>query len=181
MIAKHRDSPSIDELRSVDLSAVALPTDKIGECDFFLELATQESDRSRFRWLISAFLNAVYSYFEIKALHAYEAYSNPDSREYIEDVHALDVLRRYIRIVQDKKKSSYVKTSGLEGSLELLYQLRMENTHHYPLAIMESEVKPPEGYQFGCLPDKGTPALEFCRNVMSLIEQIEAELGRNAL
>jgi len=180
-MTKNNHPPTIDEVLSVDLSAVALPEDKIAECAFFLELATREPDRSRFRWLMSAFLNAVYSYFEIKALGAYEAFQHPESGEYIEDEEALEILRKYVRIVQNKNIPSFVKTSGLEGLIESLYELRKQNTHHYPLAIMDTDGAPPQSYQFGIMPGNGTPALEFCRSVMSLIDQIESELNQNAL
>jgi hypothetical protein len=180
-MAKNKHPPTIDEVLSVDLSAVALPGDKIAECAFFLELATREPDRSRFRWLVSAFLSAVYSYFEIKALGAYEAYQHPESGEYIEDEDALEILRKYVHIVQNKNNPSFVKTSGLEGLVENLYELRKQNTHHYPLAIMEADGAPPHSFQFGVMPGNGTPALEFCRSVMALIHQIESELSQDAL
>ena len=180
-MAKKKYTPTIDEILSIDLSAVTLPEDKISECEYFLELAVCEPDRSRFRWLMSAFLNAVYSYFEIKTLSAYEAFQNPESGEYIEDEDALNVLRKYIRIMQNEKNPSYVKTSGVEGLVKTLYELRKQNTHHYPLSIMDAGGVPPQSYEFGIMPDNGTPALEFCRSVMSLINRIEEELCQNEL
>lgn len=180
-MAKNKHPPTIDEVLSVDLSAVALPRDKIAECAFFLELATREPDRSRFRWLMSAFLSAVYSYFEIEALRAYDAFQHPETGEYVEDEDALKILRKYVRIAQSKNNPSFVKTSGLEGLIENLYELRKQNTHHCPLTIMEADGAPPSSFQFGFMPGNGTPALEFCRSVMSLIDQVESELNPNAL
>lgn len=179
-MAKHREPVTIDELMSADMSALASPDDKIKECAFFLELASIEANRSRFRWLMSAFLNAVYSYFEIKALAAYTAYPDPEANEYIEDADVLTILRKYVRIAQNKNKPSFVKTSALDGCLETLYELRKQNTHHYPLSITKSDAVLPEGYLFGYLKIKGIPALEFCRNVMFLIEHIEKELSGGA-
>jgi hypothetical protein len=179
-MAKHQKPLTIDEIMSKDMSAIALPDDKIAECAFFLELASRESNRSRFRWLMSAFLNAVYSYFEIKALAAHTAYPDVITNEYIEDAGALTVLRKYVGITQSKNNPSFVKTSALDGTLETLYELRKKNTHHYPLAFTTSGATLPEGYLFGYLKSKGKPALEFCRNVMSLIEQIEKELSGDA-
>ena len=60
-----------DFLSRLDLGAIEDACNKIDECEFFLSLASQEANRMRFRWLISAFLNAAYSYFEMTALRAY--------------------------------------------------------------------------------------------------------------
>ena len=40
-----------DWLNLLDLDAIADPSDKLAECEFFLELATQENDKDKFRWL----------------------------------------------------------------------------------------------------------------------------------
>ena len=176
-MAKHRETITIDEIMSADMSALASPRDKIEECAFFLELASRESNRSRFRWLMSAYLDAVYSYFEIKALAAHTAYPDPEIGEYIEGQDMLSILRQYVRIDQNRKNPSFVKTSALDGCLETLYELRKKNTHHYPLAITKSSPVLPEGYHFGYLKSKSIPALEFCRSVMSLIEHIEKKLN----
>ena len=102
-MAKHRETITIDEIMSADMSALASPRDKIEECAFFLELASRESNRSRFRWLMSAYLNAVYSYFEIKALAAHTAYPDPEIGEYIEGQDMLSILRQYVRIDQNRQ------------------------------------------------------------------------------
>lgn len=81
---------------------------------------------------MSAYLNAVYSYFEIKALAAHTAYPDPEIGEYIEGQDMLSILRQYVRIDQNRKNPSFVKTSALDGCLETLYELRKKNTHHYP-------------------------------------------------
>ena len=54
-------------LGNIDMSAVPLPDDKFKECEYFLELAKCAEDRDEFRWLLSAFLGAAYSYLETKA------------------------------------------------------------------------------------------------------------------
>ncbi len=176
-MVKNKRPPTIEEVSSVDLSAIALPRDKVSECRFFLELATNEPDRSRFRWLMSAFLNSVYNYFEIKALSAHEAFQNPESGEYIKDGDTLKILRNYLKITQNKNNRSFVKTAGLTGPIETLYELRKQNTHHYPLTIMDTNGAPPQSYQFGVMPNNGIPALEFCRSVMSIINEIESKLN----
>jgi hypothetical protein len=180
-MAHEKSPPSIDEILSVDLSAIAPPDDKIAECHYFLALAEQEPDREKFRWLISAFLNAVYSYFEIKALAAYEAYSHGETGEYIANEGALVVLRQYLQIKQVKNKSSFVKTSGFNRVCEEIYEIRKQNTHHYPLSILQTQGELPEAYTFGCTPSNAIPALRLCRNIMSIIENLETELNRSAL
>lgn len=165
-----------DWINLVDLSAIALPDDKMAECEYFLMLASSEKEANNFRWLISAFFNAAYSFFEIKALNAYQAYQHPETGEYIEDDEALEVLRRYIKVFQNAKNPSFVKTAGLHEVTEKLYELRKGNTHHYPLSVMAVGQSLPKGFQFGYLSGKGIPALEFCDEVMSLIREVNQNL-----
>ena len=72
-------------LNLLDIAAIADPGDKLAECEYFLALAEQETDRERFRWTISAFFNAAYSYFETSALAAYVALTDPHNGDSIED------------------------------------------------------------------------------------------------
>lgn len=162
-----------DWLRLCDLNAIADSSDKIAECEYFLGLASQEKDKDKFRWLVSAFFGAAYSFFEIHALRAYSD-SNPQTGDPIENDEALATLRRYVRVVQ--KRPNYVKTSGLHDITKQLYELRTGNTHHYPLSIMTTKQELPEGFQFGSLSCRGVPALAFCRQAMSLIQDLEREL-----
>ena len=55
-------------LDRLDITAIESAANKVEECRFFLGLASIETDHARFRWLLSAFLNAAYSYFEMAAL-----------------------------------------------------------------------------------------------------------------
>lgn len=165
-----------DWLNLLDLDAIADPSDKLSECDFFLQLASQENDKDKFRWLISAFFGAAYSFFEINALRAYQSFHNPETGDPIENEEALETLRRYVRVVQDAKRPTYVKTAGQHEITKELYELRKGNTHHYPLSIMTSGKPLPENFHFGSLSGKGIPALAFCRQVISLIREVENEL-----
>ena len=169
---------SDDWLDLLDLEALADPSDKFSECEFFLALATEENDKNKFRWLISAFFGAAYSFFEINALRAYQNFCNPQTGEPIADEEVLKVLRSYVRVVQDAKKPAYVKTAGQHEITKELYELRKGNTHHYPLSIMTAGLPAPENFLFGRLSGKGTPALAFCRQVMLLIREVENELQR---
>lgn len=168
-----------DWLNLLDLGAIADPSDKLSECEFFLELATQENDKDKFRWLISAFFGAAYSFFEINALRAYQSFHNPETGDPIENEEALEILRRYVRVLQDAKRPTYVKTAGQHEITKELYELRKGNTHHYPLSIMTSGKQLPENFHFGRLSGKGIPALAFCRRVISLIREVENELQQH--
>lgn len=173
------ESSNIDEdwLSFIDLDAIALPQDKISECEYFLSLAKNEIDPNKFRWLISAFFNAAYSFFEITALSAYNAYTDPENGNLIEDQEVIDKLRCYVKVLQNAKNPSFVKTAGHHEITIKLYELRKGNTHHYPLSIMSTGSSLPEDFHFGYLSGKGTPALEFCEQVMSLINQVCEEVG----
>ena len=52
-------------LENLDIDAIALPHDKHDECKYFYNLLKSESDRDKFRWLLSAFLGASYSFLEL--------------------------------------------------------------------------------------------------------------------
>lgn len=165
-----------DWLNELDLDAIADPSDKLAECEYFLKAATDEEDRDKFRWLISAFFGAAYSFFEINALRAYHGFSNPNTGDSIESEEALETLRRYVRVSQDVKRPNFVKTAGQHEITLELYNLRKGNTHHFPLSIMTNGQRIPEGYQFGSLSGRGVPALAFCREVLALIREVENEL-----
>lgn len=168
-----------DWLNLLDFEAIADVSDKVAECEYFLSLAAQEKEKDKFRWLISAFFGAAYSFFEIQALRAYHDFHNPQTGDPIENAEALASLRRYVRVVQDVKRPNYVKTSGQHDITKQLYELRKGNTHHFPLSIMTTNQELPEGFQFGSLSGKGFPALAFSRQVMSLIREVENELRRH--
>ncbi len=159
-----------------DLSAIADPDDKLAECEYFLALASTEQNVFRFRWLISAFLNAAYSFFEIRALAAFHAFWDDRSEDSYEDPEAVDTLSRYVKIHRNPNNPSFVKTSGLCEMTEQLYKLRKENTHHNPLSIMVTGPSLPENFHFGDMTGKGRPALAFCHEAMTLIRRVQQEL-----
>ncbi len=165
-----------DFLDRFDIEAIEDPSNKIAECEYFLGLASVEKDRMRFRWLISAFFGAAYSFFEMSALHAHFAFTAPDTGESIEDLEALAILRNYVVVVQEKNRPSYVKTAGKHPISKKLYELRRANTHHHPLAIMAAGSALPDDFQFGNMKGDGPPVLAFCHEAMSLIRQVQSEL-----
>jgi len=173
------DGESEQWINLVDLDAIPDPLDKADECRFFFELIEKESDARRFRWLVSAFFGAAYSFFEIAALSAYHKFSHPKTGDPMADEADLKLLRRYVRIVQNVNNPSFVKTSGLHPTIEELYKLRRANTHHSPLTVMATNTDLPEGFHFGYVAGEGVPALRFCRTVMELVEQVSHELRDN--
>jgi hypothetical protein len=166
-----------DWINKIDFSAIADRHDKLAECAYFISLAETEQDRSKFRWLISAFLNAAYSYFETSALWAYVACTDPDTGLPIENTQAVEILKKYVSVKQRSKDPYYVTTAGCHVITEQLYKFRQANTHHYALSIMEAGPSLPEDFHFGSERENGTPALALCRNAMDLIRGVHEELS----
>lgn len=169
---------------SVDVNAIADPLDKIAECQYFLDLASNELNVQRFRWQISAFLGASYSFFEISACSAYIAITDPQTGESVRNADAIETLEHYVTVNQNPKKGNRVDTGAIHKETQAaihevtkqLYELRTENTHHYPLSIMNKGTGLPEAFHFGHDVRNNSPALAFCRSVMSLIQQVQKEL-----
>lgn len=163
-------------LALIDLAAIADRGDKVRECEFFLELASSEQQRERFRWLITAYLNAVYSYFETTALAASVGITDPQTGESIEDWQAVEILRAYVKVFQDARRPYYVKTGGLDPVIQCLYKVRAAATHHFPLSIMAAGPNLPEDYEIGSLRGKGTKVLALCRDALAVVKRAQAEL-----
>ena len=174
MSADHSDP--FEYINLLDLNAIEDEANKVAECEYFLALAERETEHQRFRWLISAFFGAAYSYFEMAALKAHIGFTAPDTGEPVADSDAIAILRNYVVVLQDRKNPSYVKTAGKHPITKKLFELRRGNTHHFPLSIMATGPSLPEDFQFGRMKDDGTPALPFCRTAMRLILAIQAEL-----
>ena len=170
------NSSSHDLLARLDLSAIADPGDKIRECEFFLGLASTETDRARFRWLISAYLNAVYSYFETTALYASVVFTDPETLDPLEDSEAVEILRNYVRIRQNEKNPYFVKTGALHPVVVRLYEVRNAATHHFPLSIMAAGTNLPEDFYLGSTRGEGEPLLALCREALAVVKQVQAEL-----
>lgn len=166
-----------DILNHLDFEAVADAGDKIRECEFFLTLASAETDRARFRWLVSAYLNAVYSYFETTSLYASVAFTNPQTGAPTEDTETIDRLRNYVRVFQNEKKPHLVKTGGLHPVIARLYEIRKTATHHCPLAIMAAGPNLPDDFHLGNIKNKGVPLLALCRQALAVIKQVQTEIN----
>ena len=176
MTEKHKPA-SKDWLSKIDFEAIPDRDDKLAECQYFLSLAELEADRQKFRWLISAFLNAVYSFFETSALYAHVAFTSPDTGEPIADTDALETLKQYVEMSQRQKDPYYVKTAGKHEITKRLYKVRQSSTHHYALRIMATGPSLPEDFHFGSERGNGTPVLTLCRDAMNLILKVNSELG----
>ncbi|WP_417359920.1 hypothetical protein [Gallaecimonas pentaromativorans] len=160
-----------------DMSAVPDFDDKLKECEFFFGALSLETDRNRFRWLVSAFLSAAYSFFESTALTAHFRYSDPENGDPYEDSEGLRILRKHVEVKQSQSNPEYVKTKGLTPITKQLYEFRKKNTHHLPLSVMVVDSGLPEGFQFGSIQGQGTPVMPLCRQVMDLIRTIHDEIG----
>ena len=163
-------------LARLDLAAIADSGDKLRECEFFLGLASIETDRARFRWLISAYLNSVYSYFETTALYASVAFTNPETGDPVEDTEAVETLRPYVRICQNANRPYFVKTGGLHPVVARLYEVRNASTHRFPLSIMVAGPNLPEDFHLGNISGAGEPLLALCRETLAVVKQVQAEL-----
>jgi hypothetical protein len=166
-----------DFLSRIDLGAIEDASNKVAECKYFLELASSEKNRAKFRWLISAFLNAAYSFFEMSAMRAHSAFTHPETGDTFEDDEALEILQRYVGISQDKNRPSYIKTWGEHVITKRLYEFRRGNTHHFPLSIMEAGKNLPEDFHFGNMKGEGESVLQLCNQAMQLIHQAQSELN----
>ena len=171
---KHID---IDEwLSRWDMDAVPDLDDKVKECEFFFESLNAETNRNRFRWFVSAFMNAAYSFFESSALTAYFRFTDADGNSQ-EDHEGLTVIRQHVRVFRNVKKPSFVKTAGLTPVTTQLYDFRKKNTHHYPLSIMAVGSSLPEDFHFGNMRGEGTPVLPLCREVIQLVRAVHSDIN----
>ena len=164
-----------DYLSRLDLEALEDAPNKIDECEYFLALASAEPARDRFRWLVSAFLGAAYSYFEMSALRAHFAFTDESGQNH-PDQESLNVLREYVGISQKVKDPGYVTTWGIHPTAAKLYEFRRGNTHHFPLSIMQSGPELPRDFHFGNMRGEGVAVLAFCRESLRLMRDVRARL-----
>jgi len=160
-----------------DIEAVPDLDDKVRECEFFFDSLSAETNRNKFRWLASAFLNAAYSFFESTALTAYFRYTDPESGEPYEDQEGLAVLRRHVKVAQSANNPNFVKTTGLTPITKQLYEFRKKSTHHFPLSIMATGPALPEDFHFGSMQNEGVPVMPLCREALALIRTVYAEIN----
>ena len=166
-----------DWLSRWDMEAIPDIDDKVRECEFFFDALSAETDRNRFRWLVSAFLNAAYSFFESTALKAYFRFTDPESGESYEDHEGLAVLRQHVKVFQSAKNPDFVKTAGLTPITTQLYEFRKKSTHHFPLSIMATGSVLPDGFHFGNMQGQGIPVMPLCREALTLIRAVYAEIN----
>jgi hypothetical protein len=164
-----------DWLNRWDMQSFPDFDDKLRECEFFFDLLSKETERSKFRWLLSGFLNAAYSFFESSALAAHFRYTGSDGEPY-EDDEGLRILQRHVKVEQSKKNPNYVKTAGLTPLTMQLYEVRKNCTHHFPLWIMATGPSLPEDFHLGSMKGEGIPAMPLCREALQLIQSVYAEI-----
>lgn len=166
-----------DWLSRWDMEAVAGFDDKVKECEFFYSLLSSETDRNRFRWLVSAFLNSAYSFFESTALIAHFWITDPVSGDSHPDHERLKILKKYVKVSQRKNNPNFVDTQGLAPITKSLYKFRKENTHHFPLSIMAAGPNLPEDFHFGSMKNEGTPVVPLCREALELVKKVFSEIN----
>lgn len=164
-------------LHDLDIMAVPPLGDKLAECEYFYTLLSGENNQDKFRWLLGAFLNSCYGYLEFKASYLHYGFCHPETGEPIEDFEGLDTLRQYVRVFKLKNKSGFIKTSGLSELMEKLYKFRNRSTHDGGIEVMASGSDFPNDFKIGKYISKGVPALDFCKEILELFSQLEAELG----
>jgi hypothetical protein len=162
------------DLADMDMGAIVLLNDKLSECAYFYELLTQENDRSKFRWLLGAFLNACYGYFEDKASYFHYALCHPETGEPIMDSAGLDVLKKHVKVWLQNTR---VKTTGVSKLMAELYKYRNISTHDGGIGIMIKGENLPADFHIGTRRSKGVPALKFCAEVLACFKAIEEELN----
>lgn len=175
-MAETNDVDIEDWLNRWDMQSVPDFDDKLRECEFFFALLSKEGDRSRFRWLLSGFLNATYSFFESLALTAHFRYTDSDGEPYEDDA-ALAILRCHVKVLQDKKNPNFVKTAGLSPLTKQLYEIRKKSTHHSSLSIMATGTSLPDDFHIGNMKGEGIPALPLCRNALGLVREVYAAIN----
>lgn len=166
-----------DWLSRLDLDAVPDIDDKVRECEFFFDALSIETNRNQFRWLVSAFLNAAYSFFESTSLTAYFRFTDPENGNPYQDQDGLIVLRRHVKVFQSVNNPNFVKTAGLTPITQQLYEFRKKNTHHSPLSIMATGTSLPEDFHFGSMREEGVPVMPLCREALVLIRTIYADIN----
>lgn len=164
-----------DWLKCFDMQSLPDFDDKVQECEFFFRLLATEKDRNKFRWLFSAFLNAAYSFFESTALTAYFKYTDPDGTP-CKDSEGLAFLQKHVKVEQNKKNPSYVKTSGLSPLTKQLYEVRKQCTHHFPLSIMITGPSLPDDFHIGNMRGNGIPAISLCHDTLQLIQSLYKDI-----
>lgn len=164
------------DLSHIDFEAIVDQVDKLHEAEYFLKQARRQTERDEFRWNVSAFFNAAYSYFDSAAMHACHKTTGPNG-ESIADDSELQVLRQYIKVDPSptKKNSYFVKTEAVHTLVKALYDHRKDNTHYFPMSIM-IDGPLPEGFQLGSERGKGIPVIQLCTDIMNLIVQVQGEL-----
>ena len=157
-----------DLLDELDFEAIPDLDDKVRECEFFFKALSEEKDRDKFRWFLSAYMNSAYSYFETMAVRAHEFFLDRDTGNPVICAEILEELGQHVGINgEDYKK---LKTSGHVKTTQILYNYRKHNTHHFSLPIRVSGTNLPEDFFIGSRQNKGVRAMPFCRDLLQIIQ-----------
>lgn len=151
--------------------------DKLKECSFFLDLMAKTTDADQFRWLTSAYLEGARAAMDWLACGVFYAHPNDHDGRYTEpDDAAIATLRRYMDLKQEKK-SGKVYAAPLTPLLKELSAHRKMTAHEGLLWIGPKAVRDPNEFRFW---SGDTPVLEFAREVLALLKNIQDELRRQS-
>ena len=153
-----------EELLPYSWDCIPVPDDKLDECQFFMSQMESTTEASKMRWLLSAYLNACYSFFEIKVNYSY---FNPN---FPKDEFSLAELSNFIDHKANPTKNIPKKTQtfGKDERVKLLYELRHENTHNSPMLVL---TKNNEDFYIK-YNDENIYVLEFCNEIHLIMEKI---------
>ncbi|SFU62923.1 hypothetical protein [Nitrosospira multiformis] len=158
-----------------ELDIVGIPSawDTFQKCEYFLNLASSEVNTPQFSWLISAFLEAAYSYFDVLAIGAMNSFTDGYTGGTWQDEELyFKILGSVVYIGSEgpfRVKTSIAPYSPL--IVRHLFKFHEDYTYHYPLAILKAGPNLPEEFRFGGSIRNGVPALEFCRKVLVFFKE----------
>jgi hypothetical protein len=165
-----------DEWLNIRVDDIPDPLDKCLECRYFLQLLERESDQKNFRWLISAFISAAYSFFETANFSANKRYPDEALSQHAGCEESFNVIKKYVISKNNGKGDRGFTTSATAPLLKQLYALRNSNTHRSAFLIKTNGGDLPNDFMFGFLTDSDVPALAFCKEVVALIDCISEQL-----
>ncbi len=165
-----------DEWLNIRVDDIPDPLDKCLECRYFFQLLEGESNQNNFRWLMSAFVSAAYSFFETVNFSAYKRYPDEISSVNTGCEEVLNVINKYVISKNNGKGDRRFTTSAISPLLKQLYALRNSNIHRSAFLIKTNGSDLPNDFMFGFIMDSDVPALAFCKKVVALIDDISRNL-----
>lgn len=165
-----------DKWLDIKLDDIPDPLDKLLECKYFFRLLEVEVERDNFRWLMSAFLSAAYSFFETANFYAQKRYSDEVSSVDVGCEEMLGILKNYVFLREKGKGDKRFSTSGMMPLIKQLYDLRHLNTHRSAFSIKTNGVNLPGDFVIGFVASDDVSAIEFCKKIITIMENVSDRL-----